>query len=122
MNLRSGFTWLLIACLGISSANAGADAIHLEREKARAALVSQGIDERTATARVAALTDDEAAVVAAGITSLPAGAGGVEAVAGLYVYAIALAGLAGAVAVTALLVGVAYLAMHHRDVQAGRAP
>ena len=46
------------------------------REELRAALVERGVASGEAKARVAALTDEEVAQVAAQIEALPAGAGG----------------------------------------------
>jgi hypothetical protein len=45
----------------------------LERDEARAQLAARGIDPREVEARVAALTDEEAARIAAQIDELPAG-------------------------------------------------
>jgi hypothetical protein len=45
----------------------------LEREDVRAQLLAYGVDEAQVTARVDALTDDEAALLAAKLDTLPAG-------------------------------------------------
>ena len=48
----------------------------LDRQEVRARLAKHGVDLAEAQARVAALTDAEAARLAAGMETLPAGAGG----------------------------------------------
>ena len=77
-------------------------AAHLNREDVAAELVNRGITKEEAKARVAALTDDEAAALAGRMDSLPAG-GFVQVIAAIAMAAPAvIAILAGAVV---LLVG-----------------
>lgn len=57
----------------------------LERSDVRAQLASLGVNPMDAKARVAALTDDEAAQLAARIDSMPAGGDGIGAVLGVAV-------------------------------------
>ena len=54
----------------------------LERGDVRAQLASLGVNPADARARVAALTDDEAAQLAARIDSMPAGGDGIGAIVG----------------------------------------
>ena len=57
----------------LASAERGRIVTFLEREDVRQQLQSRGVSPSDVKARVAALTDDEAAQVAANIDSLPAG-------------------------------------------------
>jgi hypothetical protein len=57
----------------LSSAERGRIVTFLDREDVRQQLQSRGVSPSDVKARVAALTDDEAAQVAANIDSLPAG-------------------------------------------------
>lgn len=57
----------------------------LERSDVRAQLATLGVNPADAKARVAALTDDEAAQLAARIDSMPAGGDGIGAVLGVAV-------------------------------------
>ena len=57
----------------------------LERSDVRQQLASLGVDPADAKARVAALTDDEAAQLAARVDSMPAGGDGIGAILGVAV-------------------------------------
>lgn len=66
---------------GVDEARARVGAF-LEREEVRAAMIAQGVEPDEAKARVASLSHDELAKVAATIDRLPAGGDGLGAVVG----------------------------------------
>jgi hypothetical protein len=72
MIMKASFRFLLSTVLCLSIATAGSAAA-TERSDLRERLVAQGVEAEQAEARVAALTDEEAELLAAQFDELPAG-------------------------------------------------
>jgi len=75
--MKASFRILIstLLCLSLATAASGAQA-ELQRPDVRARLVAAGVDAGAAEARVAALTDEEVALLATKFEELPAAAGG----------------------------------------------
>jgi hypothetical protein len=77
-----------LLCISLATAGSGAQA-DPQRPEVRARLVAAGVDAGAAEARVAALTDEEVALLATKFEELPAAAGGGNAVTAVLLVAIA---------------------------------
>lgn len=80
--MKASYRVLLSTLLCLSLATAGPsakaeligrDSAALQRAEVRARLIAEGVDARAAETRVAALTDEEAAFLAANFDAMPAG-------------------------------------------------
>lgn len=84
--MKTSFRLLLNSLLCIALATAGSGAQAELRPELSARLVAAGVDAAQAEARVAALTDEEAALLASRFEELPAGGNG-NALVGLIAFA-----------------------------------
>jgi hypothetical protein len=77
IKMNASFHVLLssLLCISLATAGSGAQAESLERAEVRARLVAEGVDVTAAEARVAVLTDEEVALLAARFEELPAASG-----------------------------------------------
>jgi hypothetical protein len=94
--MKASYRLLLSSFLCLSVATAapsaqaellGRDSNALQRAQAHAVLVAQGVEATEAQARVAALTDDEAVLLASKFDELPAAGGGGDALVVLVAFA-----------------------------------